>query len=317
MKYRKISPCIWNDAKVRELSDKATLVLLFLLTHPHMTPLGAIRANGPGLACELGWSANAFRSAFEEILAQGIVREDTQAMLIWFPNFLKHNMPESPNVVKSWVGAFADLPESALKRNMLGKTAAVVAGLGEGFREAFREGFGEALRKSMPNQEQEQEQEQSLGCGADTASLCPDTVCPDTLVPAREEPVPKGQGFESCWDVYPVQQGREDARREWRRLAENRELAEPEVIRAAILRLVAEDARWKRGMVPKMGKWLSGKGWEDRPYARPAAANDESRPRANTVAQKQTQDNDDMAKMLLQMRRNSHAQPELHAAIAG
>ena len=45
MKYRKISPCIWNDAKVRELSDKGKLALLFLLTHPHMTPLGAIRAN--------------------------------------------------------------------------------------------------------------------------------------------------------------------------------------------------------------------------------------------------------------------------------
>lgn len=48
MKYRKISPCIWNDAKVRELSDKGKLALLFLLTHPHMTPLGAIRANAPG-----------------------------------------------------------------------------------------------------------------------------------------------------------------------------------------------------------------------------------------------------------------------------
>ncbi|MFR1532401.1 MAG: hypothetical protein ACLSTO_01075 [Bilophila wadsworthia] len=61
MKYRKISPCIWNDAKVRELSDKGKLALLFLLTHPHMTPLGAIRANAPGLACELGWSEKVFR----------------------------------------------------------------------------------------------------------------------------------------------------------------------------------------------------------------------------------------------------------------
>ena len=64
MKYRKISPCIWNDAKVRELSDKGKLALLFLLTHPHMTPLGAIRANAPGLACELGWSEKVFRKAF-------------------------------------------------------------------------------------------------------------------------------------------------------------------------------------------------------------------------------------------------------------
>ena len=122
MKYRKISPCIWNDAKVRELSDKGKLALLFLLTHPHMTPLGAIRANAPGLACELGWSEKVFRKAFGEVLALGIAKEDAKAPLVWFPNFLRHNMPESPNVVRSWVGAFRDLPESPLKPSKRLKT---------------------------------------------------------------------------------------------------------------------------------------------------------------------------------------------------
>lgn len=110
MKYRKISPCIWNDAKVRELSDKGKLALLFLLTHPHMTPLGAIRANAPGLACELrvvrkgvpeGVRGKSSRSASP--------RRTPKAPLVWFPNFLRHNMPESPNVVRSWVGAFQGL----------------------------------------------------------------------------------------------------------------------------------------------------------------------------------------------------------------
>ena len=126
MKYRKISPCIWNDAKVRELSDKGKLALLFLLTHPHMTPLGAIRANAPGLACELGWSEKVFRKAFGEVLALGIAKEDAKAPLVWFPNFLRHNMPESPNVVRSWVGAFRDLPESPLKGAMLERTGEAV-----------------------------------------------------------------------------------------------------------------------------------------------------------------------------------------------
>ena len=85
MKYRKISPCIWNDAKVRELSDKGKLALLFLLTHPHMTPLGAIRANAPGLACELGWSEKVFRKAFGEVLALGIAKEDPARMVPELP----------------------------------------------------------------------------------------------------------------------------------------------------------------------------------------------------------------------------------------
>ena len=196
MKYRKISPCIWNDAKVRELSDKGKLALLFLLTHPHMTPLGAIRANAPGLACELGWSEKVFRKAFGEVLALGIAKEDAKAPLVWFPNFLRHNMPESPKVVRSWVGAFRDLPESPLKGAMLERTGEAVRTLGEGFRSAFAEAFpgvlgraapgvsasrpgnlagapsealpipfGEAFSEGMPNQEQEQEQRRKGGRG--------------------------------------------------------------------------------------------------------------------------------------------------------
>ena len=52
-RYRKISPCIWNDAKVRGLSDKGKLTLFLLLTHPNMTSLGALRANLPGLPASL------------------------------------------------------------------------------------------------------------------------------------------------------------------------------------------------------------------------------------------------------------------------
>lgn len=131
---------------------------------------------------------------------------------------------------------------------------------------------------------------------------------------------PQWSAFLACWQVYPVQQGQEDAWREWVRLWENHTLAESYAIRDAILLLVAEDTRWKRGKVPKMAKWLAGKGWNDQPYVEPheiVGSGKRPRPRANTVAQQQAQDNDDMAKMLLQARRAKHAQPEFHASIAG
>ena len=510
MKYRKISPCIWNDAKVRELSDKGKLALLFLLTHPHMTPLGAIRANGPGLACELGWSGKAFRKAFGEILALGIAKEDAKAPLVWFPNFLRHNMPESPNVVRSWVGAFGDLPESPLKRAMLERTAGIVLTLGEGFRNAFAEAFpgvagarpqgipqsppggfpeafpgalpipsGEAFPKGMPNQEQEQEQGRKAGrgvraCGAirdaapgaggrrkgagtdipqadaapgtgarrgkaggaagmpgggfpdgdggDGASpdggfgeappdafpeafsggafpapagLSPDgraarggcagpdgpgpdglgapgcavpqggamppappgpsapsvlpggrlspagrTVAgvmppPGVLLPHGARPVPERPSpsvspagralpethpqraaFLSCWEAYPVRQGEGDAWREWLRLWECRALPGPRAVREAIRLMLDEDTRWRRGKIPKMAKWLAGKGWNDRPFVEPQASPGAPFPRAGTAAQRRARDNDDMAKMLLHVRR-AHAQSGFYAANAG
>jgi hypothetical protein len=53
-RYRKIDPRIWNDAKFRALLDDAKFVFMLLLTHPHMTALGAMRATLAGSAAELG-----------------------------------------------------------------------------------------------------------------------------------------------------------------------------------------------------------------------------------------------------------------------
>jgi hypothetical protein len=186
-KYRKISPQFWNDRRVRNLTDNAKLSLLFMLTHPHMTPLGAIRANLPGLACELGWSAEGFREAFEEALAQGMVQYDERACLLWFPNFIKHNLPESPNVIKSWVGGYHDLPECDLKDTMVTRAYEVVSGMSQGFRVAFREAFAEALPQAIANQEQEQEQEQEEEKRASCEASSP-SADGDTSRPAPEQP---------------------------------------------------------------------------------------------------------------------------------
>jgi len=183
-KYRKISPCIWNDEKVRGMTDKGKLALLFLLTHPHMTALGAIRANIPGLAFELGWSTEDFAKAFREALVKGIAQHDEKACLIWFPKFLKHNSPESPNVVKSWAGAYEELPECPLKKKLLFSVSEYIKTLPKGFREAFREVFGEVLAKGMPNQEQEQEQEQEQ----DLNTICAERLSASTPEPPEDIP---------------------------------------------------------------------------------------------------------------------------------
>lgn len=177
-RYRKVDPRIWNDEKFCALGDKAKLVFLMLLTHPGMTSLGAMRATPGGLAEELGWTAEAFREAFREVLAQGMAEHDQKACLIALPRFVRYNLPESPNVVKAWVGALDLLPECALKQAAVQRAKEVVEGLQEGFGKAFTEAFA----KAMPYPEQKPKQKKK-----------------------KTPPPPKGgaEGFDRFWAAWP------------------------------------------------------------------------------------------------------------------
>jgi hypothetical protein len=159
-RYRKIETRIWNDQQFNLLADDAKLLFFFLLTHPHLTALGAMRISILGMAGELSWSEKKLREAFRQILEKDMVRYDPVALFLWLPNFLKYNLPESPNVVKSWEQSLDYLPECVLKQLLMKSVRAFVGSLSEGFMEALPEVFREGFAKSMPNQEQEQEQEQ-------------------------------------------------------------------------------------------------------------------------------------------------------------
>ena len=170
-KYRKIDVRIWNDAKFRDLSHNAKLVFFFLLTHPNMTALGAMRSTLSGLAEELDFELEAFREAFREAFAKGMVKHDSKACLIALPNFIKYNQPESPNVVKAWANSLDLLPECDLKNDVISLSANALKGYSKAFREALPEAFLKTYPKSMPNQEQEQEQEQELNTNNTRASF--------------------------------------------------------------------------------------------------------------------------------------------------
>jgi len=148
-RYRKIDAGIWGDEKFRALSHPSKLVYFFLFTHPHMTMLGAMRATLPGLAAELGMRRKLFVHAFSEIVANGFAKHDEGASFFWFPDSLKSDKPESPNVVRSWAKAFDLLPECPLKHELF----QIIKAYAEGLTEAFQEAFREAFAKTSPNPE--------------------------------------------------------------------------------------------------------------------------------------------------------------------
>jgi len=171
MGYRKVDPQIWNDEKFRNLSDDGQLVFLFVLTHPQMTSVGAMRATLPGLAAEKKWELERFRKAFEEGFQKGMILMDEEASFIVFPNFLYYNGPENPNVVKAWAKALKKLPECDLKTQLIEHIKEFLKGYSEPFQTAFHEeldklfnkafhkAFAKPFQKGLPKQEQEQEQD--------------------------------------------------------------------------------------------------------------------------------------------------------------
>jgi hypothetical protein len=155
-RFRKVSTQIWYDKKFLALSNEAKLIWFLLLSHPAMTSLGAMHGSQAGLAPYLRLSEKKFSKYFKEIIESEMVAYDHAGNFVGLPKFLKHNVPESPNVIRSWIKALDCIPECDLKLKLMEASARFVEYLPQGFREALPKVF----RKTYLNQEQEQEQEQ-------------------------------------------------------------------------------------------------------------------------------------------------------------
>lgn len=143
--YRKIDTQIWNDKKVIELSNDAKLAFVFTLTHPNMTSLGAMRATIEGIASEINVSVEALM----EVLNKDMLKADQTAKLIYAPNFIKYNKPESPNVVRAWGKAYDMLPECQYKIEIYRTIKCVINQYGKGYMKAFMEVFPKDIPKGM------------------------------------------------------------------------------------------------------------------------------------------------------------------------
>lgn len=249
-RYAKVDVRIWDDEKVRGMSPippcgQGLWIRLLVSRHRSSIP-GLLCVGEAALAEEFGWSPKAFREAFAEALAKGLVKADWKARLVWLPNACKYNPPESPNVVKSWRVPWDETPECSLKSEAFRTLKAFIEGLGEGFRKAFVQALGEGLPNQDPDPEQEQEQEQEQET---------DTAAKAAVSSRSKKPVEPTEGFLKFWEAYPRKTAKGQALKAW----PGDELAEK--ILAAL--------SWQ---VPTWGEiqyvkhpatWLNARCWED------------------------------------------------------
>lgn len=206
-RYRKIEVRIWADEKFRALSPlppSGQSLWLFLLTGPHTGPIpGLFRSGKLALAEELGWSSKAFSKAFAELEAQGMVKADWENRVVWLPKAIVYNLPQSPNVIKSWEEELKLIPECTLKTEAIDGIKDGIEVLGEAYVSVFieitnRKAFGKSSGNSsgkpsgkpMPNQRAgagtgTETEKESLSGGGDAA----------TFLTAERVEQASGQGF--------------------------------------------------------------------------------------------------------------------------
>lgn len=161
-----------------EPSGQAMFVML--LIGPQTTNMPGVQPVGRLAFAEmLEWEPEAFDKAFQEVFEQGLAKADWKARFVFVPKSIQHNLPQSPNVVKSWASTWARVPDCDLKREAWQTIFQALTALGKSFADAFKtacpldfdddleaagkdtgKASGKPSEKATDNQEQEKEQKQ-------------------------------------------------------------------------------------------------------------------------------------------------------------
>lgn len=140
-RYRKVHCTIWNEERFARVSNNAKLAYFYILTHPNMTALGAMRGTASGIAAELGIPT----SAVNELLNCHIVQYDPSSACLYIPDFIGWQTPESTNVVKAWAKSFDLIPDGIFKRQVVLEAHAFIKTLSMPFQVAFEKALKEAF----------------------------------------------------------------------------------------------------------------------------------------------------------------------------
>lgn len=159
--YRKVFVRMWGDARVMRLSPmppsgQSLWTHLLCGEQTGIIP-GVFRIGERAFAEQLKWSLESFREAFRECFAQGLVKADWQARLVWVPNAIKWNIPANPNMISHWATAWELLPECELKDEICQAFKSFFEPFKEGFRKALDEAFKQSGSRKQGSEIRNQE----------------------------------------------------------------------------------------------------------------------------------------------------------------
>jgi len=121
-RYRKIRVGLWTDSRYRSLpktEPSARHLYWFLRTGPHTTMIpGVFQARAPGLADELGWETQEFKTCFEELIESQLAFADWDEGLVFLPDVIVDEQPRSVNQIEGWRIFWLEFPSCDLKKRI-------------------------------------------------------------------------------------------------------------------------------------------------------------------------------------------------------
>jgi hypothetical protein len=110
------------------------------LTGPELTAIpGLFPASHAGIARSLGWDSSSILEPFGELYARGMAKADWRSGLVWLPNAVRDNVPESPRRVRGWRRIWEALPVCDLKYEAFARILSECSSVGPAFGQAFRD----------------------------------------------------------------------------------------------------------------------------------------------------------------------------------
>lgn len=269
---------MYADQKFCELSPmkpSGQTLWIYLLTGPFSTLIpGVVIGGEAGISEALRWPLPAFRRCFTEIVAQRMAQADWKARVVFLPNGLKHNLPQSPSVVTGWRQAWAEVPACELKQQAaLTIRTILVEAKGQEYQRSFEE-F--ALRRSTDTQPAPQPASQAAPQPDSHQEQDQDQEYPPTPLqgvdrdPARRpHPLDERPGIpgwsvdaqERFLAVYPQKQGRIAGIKAWVKL--NPGQPEAERIIATVTARLAQGWGAEPRFVPFPAKFIEERRWEE------------------------------------------------------
>ncbi|EAA2042154.1 replication protein [Salmonella enterica subsp. enterica serovar Enteritidis] len=154
--YGKVHTSFWISDGMRQVSDDARLLALYLLTGQHTNMIGCFRLPDGYVSEDLGWPFERVSKGFDELSRNGFVSRDSTSKWVLIRNFMTWNSIENPNQGISALRLFSQVPDNTSLKPEL---ARILAGAIDHIDPEKLKG-SERVIKPFLNQEQEQEQEQ-------------------------------------------------------------------------------------------------------------------------------------------------------------